>query len=122
MNKSEIIKEVAKRTGVPIAEAKKIVEATLDVISEHVKLGENVKLSGFGTFRTQRRVGVTSTRQKDRNKRHVTAGKRGRRERHAKAVGKAKAVFSPGSRLKEIAVAASEKTGDPGEFITKGKK
>lgn len=144
MNKSEIIKEVAKRTGVPISEAKKIVEATLDIISEHVKLGEDVKLSGFGTFGTQRKVEVASTRQKgkhhatvkqggsrDRNAtveqsgirgRHATLKQSSSRDHGTRKMGKSKAVFSPGSRFEGISVGASEKTGDPGEFITKGKK
>ena len=126
MNKSEIIQEVAKRTGVPIAEAKKIVEATLDVISEHVILGENVKLSGFGTFGTKRSVGVA--RQRGMGKRHATARQQRRREHHVRVARKTEAVFSPSARLKKIEVSVSEKSGnpgetdDPGEFITRGKK
>lgn len=126
MNKSEIIQEVAKRTGVPVEEAKKIVEATLDVISEHVLLGENVKLSGFGTFGAQRR-GARS-RQRIIGKRHATTRQLGKRGHHARGAEKVEAVFSPGAKFKKVEIRSLGKIGnpdetdDPGEFITRGKK
>jgi DNA-binding protein HU-beta len=109
VNKSNIIKEVAERTGVPISEAKKIVEATLDVISEHLKAGEDVRLAGFGTF------GI--------RKRRARAGFNPRTRQRIEIGAKTVAVFSPGSQLKAVASAGDQgETDDPGEFITKGKK
>lgn len=109
MNKSDLIKEVANRAGVSIKEAKKIVEATIEIISEHLKSGEDVKLIGFGTFATKRR-----------------ASREGRNPRTGQPIeikSRTVPVFSPGAQLKAMAnVKDPEKTGDPGEFINKGKK
>ncbi len=109
MNKSDIIKEVAERTGVPISEAKKIVEATLDVISEHLQAGEDVKLVGFGTFGIRKRAARTGVNPRTGHRIVIRS--------------KTVPVFSPGSQLRAVASAADpDETDDPGEFITRGKK
>lgn len=109
MNKSELIREVAKRSNVPIDEARKIVEATLEVIAEHLGSGDDVKLLGFGTFKT--RLRATRARINPRTGRIV------------KARTKRVPDFSPGEKLRAVASSKdSDKTDDPGEFISKGKK
>ncbi|TMS91919.1 hypothetical protein CWB58_17115 [Pseudoalteromonas sp. S201] len=109
MNKSDIIKEVAERTGVPISEAKKVVEATLDVISEHLQAGEDVKLVGFGTFGTRKRASRTGVNPRTGQRIRIQS--------------RTVPVFSPGSQLKAVASAGdSDETDDPGEFVTRGKK
>jgi DNA-binding protein HU-beta len=50
MNKSELIERLAQTTELNKAAATRIVEATLDIITESLKGGNTVTLSGFGTF------------------------------------------------------------------------
>jgi nucleoid DNA-binding protein len=109
VNKSELIKEVANRAGVSIREAKNIVEATLEVISEHLQSGEDVKLIGFGTFATKKRAPRTGVNPRTGQRIEIKS--------------RTVPVFSPGAQLKAMAnVEDPEKTDDPGEFIKKGEK
>lgn len=68
MQKTDFVKSVADRAGVSQKEAKMVVDAALDLITETLKQGEKVTLTGFGTFEVrqrQEREGVNpQTRQK----------------------------------------------------------
>ncbi|HNP85668.1 MAG: HU family DNA-binding protein [Chloroflexi bacterium SZAS-1] len=68
MQKTDFVKSVAERAGVSQKEAKLVVDAALDIITETLKAGEKVTLTGFGTFEVrqrQEREGVNpQTRQK----------------------------------------------------------
>lgn len=68
MQKTDFVKSVAERAGVSQKEAKLVVDAALDIITETLKQGEKVTLTGFGTFEVrqrQEREGVNpQTRQK----------------------------------------------------------
>ncbi|MBP8250805.1 MAG: HU family DNA-binding protein, partial [Herpetosiphon sp.] len=55
MQKIEYIAEVAERTGISKKEARRIVDAMLDIISERLRDGEKVVLTGFGTFEVRER-------------------------------------------------------------------
>jgi DNA-binding protein HU-beta len=55
MQKTDFIKAVAERTGVSQKETKQVVDAALDVITESLKKGEKVTLTGFGTFEVRHR-------------------------------------------------------------------
>ncbi len=55
MNKAEIIRKIAKKSGVPDIEAKKLFEIFLKNISDTLKPGESIKIPGVGLF--QLRVG-----------------------------------------------------------------
>ena len=50
MTKSNIIDELAKRTGI-----KKKVDTVFDIIEESLASGEKVQISGFGTFELRER-------------------------------------------------------------------
>jgi len=50
MNKNDLVAAVAEKTGVPKAEAEKIIDATLDTVTGTLKGGDEVRLVGFGTF------------------------------------------------------------------------
>lgn len=50
MKKTEFVKEVAQRAGVSVSEATKVVDSAIAVITESVKNGEAVGITGFGTF------------------------------------------------------------------------
>jgi len=68
MQKTDFVKSVADRANVSQKEAKQVIDAALDIITESLKGGEKVTLTGFGTFEVrqrQEREGVNpQTRQK----------------------------------------------------------
>ena len=59
MNKNDLVAAVAEKTGVPKAEAEKIIDATLDTVTGTLKGGDEVRLVGFGTFVVTTRKAVT---------------------------------------------------------------
>jgi len=50
MNKSELINEVARETGLSRREAEVGVQTVLDLIAKEITKGGKVTLTGFGTF------------------------------------------------------------------------
>lgn len=50
MNKTELIKAVAEKSGLNKADTKKTIDAFTNVVSEMIKKNEKVSLVGFGTF------------------------------------------------------------------------
>lgn len=56
MNKDGLVDAVASRVGTTKAEAMRVVETTLEVIMQTIAKGEEVALTGFGTFMTSKRA------------------------------------------------------------------
>jgi len=56
MNKKELIKHVADKTGVTRAQATAAVEAVVDAIESSLKAGDTVTLTGFGSFTVAERA------------------------------------------------------------------
>jgi len=50
MNQTELIAAVAERAGLTKADAGKAVEALVGTITDAIKRGEEVRITGFGTF------------------------------------------------------------------------
>jgi DNA-binding protein HU-beta len=50
VNKDELARSVAERSGLEVGQAKKAVEATLGEISKQIAGGNEVRLTGFGKF------------------------------------------------------------------------
>jgi len=59
MNKGELIKALADKTGKPQTEAKAFLEAFESTVQETLKKGGKVTLIGFGTFDVQAIAGRT---------------------------------------------------------------
>lgn len=55
MTKSELIKDVSKRTGFTQVDSEKVVNAMLDAITEALAEGDKVTIVGFGTFDVRER-------------------------------------------------------------------
>ena len=55
MNKTEFIAAVAEEAGLSKTDAAKAVKAFTDVVTEEMKKGEKVQLSGFGNFEVSKR-------------------------------------------------------------------
>ena len=50
MNKNDLVDAVSERTGLAKSDAARAVEAVLGAITDTLKKGETVALSGFGSF------------------------------------------------------------------------
>ena len=55
MNKVELADAVATKTGMGKADAEKMLNAFVDVVTEQLKAGSEVTLTGFGTFKVSDR-------------------------------------------------------------------
>ena len=55
MNKTEIIAAVAEKTGMTKKDAERVINATVDTITEALVKGEKVSMSGFGIFEVKAR-------------------------------------------------------------------
>ena len=55
MNKTELIAAVAAKTGLTKKDAEKVVNATIDSITESLVKGDKVNVSGFGIFEVKAR-------------------------------------------------------------------
>ena len=56
MNKAELIDAVADSTDLSKADATRAVDAVLDTVTGALKKGEQVSLTGFGTFEVRERA------------------------------------------------------------------
>ncbi|MGG3920382.1 HU family DNA-binding protein [Geobacillus thermodenitrificans] len=56
MNKKELIKSVVETTGLPKKDVTAVVDDVFDKITEALKNGDKVKLSGFGNFEVRERA------------------------------------------------------------------
>jgi len=50
MNKKELIKAIAAKTGLSQKDVRAVIDAFIEVVIETLKKGEEVKITGFGTF------------------------------------------------------------------------
>ncbi len=56
MNKTELIAEIAKKTGLTKKDAEQAVKAFVETVEEQLKKGNKVQLVGFGTFEVSKRT------------------------------------------------------------------
>ena len=75
MKKSDFIVEVAKKSGLSQVKAGEVVNTMLDVITEALKSGDKVTLTGFGTFEVRERAARVVTDIRTREKRQTPASK-----------------------------------------------
>ncbi len=55
MNKSELVKAIAKKADITNANAQAVLEAFIDAVKGGLKKGDKVQLIGFGSFATVKR-------------------------------------------------------------------
>jgi len=55
MKKKELIERMAEEAGVPRSEAQKYFDAFEEVVTEALKAGEEVQITGFGKFSVKER-------------------------------------------------------------------
>jgi DNA-binding protein HU-beta len=56
MTKNELADQVAERTGVAASQARQMVEATIEIVSDELAAGGEVALAGFGKFSVSARA------------------------------------------------------------------
>ncbi len=56
MNKTELIAEIAQKTGLTKKDAEQAVKALVETVTEQLKKGEKVQMVGFGTFEVSKRA------------------------------------------------------------------
>lgn len=56
MTKTELINEVANKTGLTKKDAEKAVSAVIESITDAMSIGDKVQLVGFGTFEVRDRA------------------------------------------------------------------
>ncbi len=76
MNKTEFVDDVAKKTGMPRAKADEAVNAVLDAITEALKNGDKVTLTGFGSFEVREHAARPGRNIRTQEKITIPAGKR----------------------------------------------
>ena len=59
MNKTELVKNIAEKAEISQAQAKSVLEATLESVKEALQAGDAVQLIGFGTFSVAERAART---------------------------------------------------------------
>ena len=55
MNKTELIAAVAEKAGLTKKDAERVVSATFETVTESLKKGDKVSVSGFGIFEVKTR-------------------------------------------------------------------
>ena len=59
MTKQDLVNAAASKAGVTKKAASEVLDACLDAITRSLKKGENVTVTGFGTFRVSKRAART---------------------------------------------------------------
>ena len=90
MNKSDLVTEIAKESGITLAQANLALNATMETITHAIKQGEKVTLVGFGTFSIADRKARIGRNPKTGEEIKIKAKKVPR--------------FSPGAKLKKAAL------------------
>jgi len=57
VNKNDLVQKLADRTGLAKMDAQKAVDGVFEVITDSLKAGEEVRVTGFGVFVVSTRAG-----------------------------------------------------------------
>jgi DNA-binding protein HU-beta len=75
MKKKELIERIAEEAGVPKSETQKHFEAFEEVVTEALKAGEEVQITGFGKFSVKERKARESINPQTGQKMKIAAQK-----------------------------------------------
>jgi DNA-binding protein HU-beta len=89
VGKQDMVSRIAQHAGVPNKQAEKIMNSFIDTVTTSMERGEEVRLTGFGTFKVVERA--------PRKGRHPRTGQ------EMEIPGSQRPTFTPGSRLVEAA-------------------
>ena len=57
MNKNDLVQKLAERTGLAKMDAQKAVDGVFEVVTDALKSGDEVRITGFGVFVVSSRAG-----------------------------------------------------------------
>jgi DNA-binding protein HU-beta len=57
VNKNDVVNHLSERTGLSKADSQKAVDGIFELITDSLKSGEEVRISGFGVFVVSNRAG-----------------------------------------------------------------
>ena len=75
ISKADLIKELAETSGVGQKEVKTLVDGMLSSVTGHLKSGDKVQLTGFGTFEVRERSARTGVKPGTSEKIEIAASK-----------------------------------------------
>ena len=75
MNKSDLIANIAEKSGLTKKDADKALSAVIDSITEALKSGDKVQLVGFGTFEVRERAAREGVNPRTGDKIKIAASK-----------------------------------------------
>ena len=87
MNKSELVEQIAQRSGLSKDQAGEALGATISAIEESLAVGEEIAITGFGKFSVAHRSAREGVNPATGERIQIAASKAPR--------------FSPGAKLKE---------------------
>ena len=87
MNKTELVAAVAEKAGLTKKDAERIVSTTFETVTETLKKGDKVSISGFGIFEVKSR--------------EARIGRNPRTKEEIKIPASKVPVFKPGKALKD---------------------
>ena len=75
ISKTDLVKELAETTGMGQKDVKTVVDAMLERVAGHLKGGDKVQLTGFGTFEVRERSARTGVKPGTTEKIEIAASK-----------------------------------------------
>lgn len=75
MNKNELVRAIANNVGITLKDAAIALDGTIDAITEALKNGEKIQISGFGTFEIKSKDAREGINPKTGEKIHISASK-----------------------------------------------
>jgi DNA-binding protein HU-beta len=75
ISKADLVKELAEKTGMGQKETKTLVDSLFESVSSHLKQGNKVQLTGFGTFEVRERAARTGVKPGTTEKIEIPASK-----------------------------------------------
>ncbi len=75
ISKADLVKELAEQTNMGQKDVKALVDGMLTSISGHLKSGDKVQLTGFGTFEVRERSARTGVKPGTTEKIEIPASK-----------------------------------------------
>ena len=75
VSKADLVRELAEKTGVVQKDAKAVVDGLLESVSAHLRSGDKVQLTGFGTFEVRERSARTGVKPGTSEKIEIAASK-----------------------------------------------
>lgn len=76
LGKADLVKRLSEKTESTQKEAQAHLDAFLDVVREALQSGEDIRLTGFGSFSVQDVAAREGVNPRTREKIHIPAGKR----------------------------------------------